>query len=274
MLQGSIKGDPGMDGTGITPQGEWDSATDYVLNDAVSNEGSLWRATQVSTNETPPSMPTTSNDYWNILVAIGSTGANGTNGVDGAAGNDLSIEYSFNGSTSWHTTYQTGDLYIRFSTDGEVTWSDGIQFITDGVAEPPPDSDYYARKTGGWYSLEEAGKVSGTSSQLTISNGAVTRDKMNHSIKGEGGVSDDLDTINGGVNGALLLIYPEIAAQKITIKHGAGNIVTSNGADYLIPDDGIALLWYDDSKWRMIGSSSSIGELTESQAIEIALIYS
>jgi hypothetical protein len=167
VLQGIIKGDQGADGTGIAPRGEWDSSTDYVLNNAVSNDGSLWRAAQASTNQAPPSLPTTSNDYWDILVAkgdAGTDGADGTNGTDGAPGDDaasMSIEYSINGATAWHAVYTSEDLYIRFSTDGEVTWSAGIQFLTNGMPEPPADDDHYARVAGSWVSLEESSLLSG-----------------------------------------------------------------------------------------------------------------
>ena len=159
VLQGAIKGDTGADGTGITPQGEWNSAADYVLNDAVSSEGSLWRAIQASTDETPPSLPTTSNDYWDIIVAKGNTG---TDGNDGTNGNDLSIEYSINGSTLWHATYVTGDIYIRFSTDGEATWSPKIPFITSGMDEAPADDDHYLRVACDWISIEKSGLLNST----------------------------------------------------------------------------------------------------------------
>ena len=88
LMQGGITGPQGADGTGITPQGEWNSLTDYVTDDAASYEGSLWRAIQASTNETPPSIPSTSNTYWDILVEKGETGPAGADGADGADGTD------------------------------------------------------------------------------------------------------------------------------------------------------------------------------------------
>ena len=131
-FQGAIKGDTGADGTGITPKGIWSSVTNYVENDAVSYEGSLWRAIQASTNEAPPSLPTTSNTYWDTLVEIGTAGATGASGPAGADGTDapqLQFEYSINGSTLWHTTFATGDLYLRSSVDDGISWTDSMKFI-------------------------------------------------------------------------------------------------------------------------------------------------
>jgi len=110
VLQGTVKGDTGADGTGITPQGEWSAIADYVTDDAASYEGSLWRAIQASTNEAPPSLPTTSNTYWDILVEKGETGlagAAGTDGADGADGTDAFVYVAYasdNAGTGWNLT--------------------------------------------------------------------------------------------------------------------------------------------------------------------------
>jgi len=46
-------------------------------------------------------------------------------GPQGANAPEMQIQYSAD-SSSWHNTYQAGDLYIRFSTDGGNTWSDAM----------------------------------------------------------------------------------------------------------------------------------------------------
>jgi len=43
---------------------------------------------------------------------------------------ELSVQYSANKS-SWHSSYQNGDLYLRTSTDG-ATWSGSVQFVMPG----------------------------------------------------------------------------------------------------------------------------------------------
>lgn len=44
-------------------------------------------------------------------------------------GEGISVQYSEDGSTNWHDTFITGDLYMRVSTDGKVTWSDAIRIV-------------------------------------------------------------------------------------------------------------------------------------------------
>ena len=38
----------------------------------------------------------------------------------------LDLEFSINGSTSWHYPWASGDLYIRYSDDFGVSWSDAV----------------------------------------------------------------------------------------------------------------------------------------------------
>lgn len=40
----------------------------------------------------------------------------------------LQIQYSTNGA-SWHTTWVSGDIYLRTSADGGTTWSGAILFV-------------------------------------------------------------------------------------------------------------------------------------------------
>jgi len=50
-------------------------------------------------------------------------------GTDWVDADELQLEYSINGSTSWHTPFELWDLYIRSSTDWGSTWSDWIKFV-------------------------------------------------------------------------------------------------------------------------------------------------
>jgi hypothetical protein len=95
-----------------------------------------------------------------------------------------------------------------------------------------------------------------TSTTLTISAGVITVVNTVHDILGEGGsgVDDSLDTINGYSAEQLLFIRPNGNAGSITITND-GNIVTPTGENYTIPSNGMVLMQYDGSKWRMVGSS-------------------
>ncbi len=64
-----------------------------------------------------------------------------------------------------------------------------------------------------------------TATELTISSGAVTVTKGHHRIDTEADASnDDLDTIDGGIAGEILLILPADDARTVRIRNGVGNI--------------------------------------------------
>lgn len=71
-------------GRGTTPQGTYSGATAYVLDDAVLDNGSSWRALGATTGNAPPVLPTTSNTWWTLIAAKGTDGA-GTGDVVGPA---------------------------------------------------------------------------------------------------------------------------------------------------------------------------------------------
>lgn len=71
------QGDPGPVGINL-PLGPWDSGTAYVARDVVTLGGSSWICLVGHTNQSPPTLPTTSNTYWSLLAAKGDTGSVGT----------------------------------------------------------------------------------------------------------------------------------------------------------------------------------------------------
>ena len=96
------------------------------------------------------------------------------------------------------------------------------------------------------------------STVLTIASGVITRVQSFHRIETEGGAaSDDLDTINGGAEGAVLFIRAATAAHVVTIKHNTGNIVNSHAADFrLAATNDLAILIYDVNLAKWICSTS------------------
>lgn len=61
-------------------------------------------------------------------------------GNDGNPGNDVFIEYSVDGSTSWHSTFGGSDIYMRQKIGSEGTWSAAIKIVgEDGV-----DGNYFS----------------------------------------------------------------------------------------------------------------------------------
>ena len=102
------------------------------------------------------------------------------------------------------------------------------------------------------------------STELTIATGAVTMTQGVHRIDTESdAASDDLDTINGGNDGAVLRVRAENTARTVVLKDGTGNLELA-GADITLDDtDQFTELYYDGtlSKWVLVGSGSAGSEV-------------
>lgn len=75
------QGEPGIS---ITPRGEYGDSTEYSFNDAVLDNGSTWVYINdtPSTGNAPPTLPTTSNDYWQLSAQRGVDGDGAVNTVN------------------------------------------------------------------------------------------------------------------------------------------------------------------------------------------------
>jgi hypothetical protein len=86
--------------------------------------------------------------------------------------------------------------------------------------------------------------VLGPGTTLTISAGAITATGSFHFVDTQGGAAaDDLDTINGGVTGQILLLRSVSGARDVTLKNGTGNLQL--GADVTLGTaaDMVFLMW-------------------------------
>ena len=113
--------------------------------------------------------------------------------------------------------------------------------------------------------------------ELTIAIGAITVTQTFHTVDTEGdAASDDLDTINGGSDGRLIVLKPINDARTVVVKHNTGNIWLQGKADISLDDisDGLMLVYSaTDSKWFDIaagggggGGSSTFLGLTDTPA--------
>jgi hypothetical protein len=60
----------------LTPRGEWDPETAYVVDDIVTSRGSTWRAKRANRNKVPgQTLPTTRNDWEPVAFGLNPTGA-------------------------------------------------------------------------------------------------------------------------------------------------------------------------------------------------------
>lgn len=85
----------------------------------------------------------------------------------------------------------------------------------------------------------------------TIATGAITITASRHLVDTEGSAaSDDLDTINGGSNGDVLVLQIVNSSRTVTIKHNTGNIYCTNGSDFTL-DNVRDMVWllYDGTRW-------------------------
>lgn len=96
---------------------------------------------------------------------------------------------------------------------------------------------------------------------LTIASGVITVTNSYHIVDTEGGAAtDDLDTINGGVDGEIIVIRTASTLRDIVVKNGTGNIVLAGGADITLTNlrDKITLM-YDSvaNEWTELAFSDN-----------------
>lgn len=99
-------------------------------------------------------------------------------------------------------TMKDGTLGARLTIDGT-----GLATFSDGITV-----------SGGFTTV-------GNYSTLTVSGGAITATRSTHYIRTESSAAtDNLDTINGGSNGTILVLSSYADAEDVTVRSGYGNI--------------------------------------------------
>lgn len=95
------------------------------------------------------------------------------------------------------------------------------------------------------------------STQLTVSEGTVTVSKAYHTVNTEGGVStDDLQTINGGTEGDILVLRAAHNDRTVVLMDGNGNLRLRGDFNLDTTEDTITLL-FDGSTWVEISRSGN-----------------
>lgn len=153
--------------------------------------------------------------------------------------------------------------------------SAGVKMIGDGAIIATPDVDNtYARmqardNTAG---LVEIARLEGAAEprfqhtlplnlgpdvELTIAGGIIVVGQAAgaafYRVDTEAdAVSDDLDTINGGVEGDIVVFINENTAHTVNFKHGTGNIQVEDGADFALADaKDFVICLFDGTNWRL-----------------------
>lgn len=92
----------------------------------------------------------------------------------------------------------------------------------------------------------------GAAAELTIAAGVITKTQSYHDVDtAADDATDDLDTINGGSEGDILILRPEHTDRTVVVKTGTGNIL----CDADITLDSITeyvVLLYDGTNWQLL----------------------
>lgn len=92
---------------------------------------------------------------------------------------------------------------------------------------------------------------------LTIATGAVTASRSRHAVDTEASASsDDLDTINGGTGGDIIILSAANNARTVVIKDATGNIQAAGDFSLTHAHD-TWMGWYDGSAWRELSRSDN-----------------
>lgn len=100
----------------------------------------------------------------------------------------------------------------------------------------------------------------GADTTLTIAAGVISVVSSKHQVETEGAAaSDDLDTINGGGDGDILVIRAEDSAHTVVVKHGTGNIYLAGSNDQSLTHvrDTLTLLCVSGTEWHQMFFSNN-----------------
>jgi hypothetical protein len=94
---------------------------------------------------------------------------------------------------------------------------------------------------------------------LTISSGAITVTHSYHRVDTEAAAaSDNLDTINGGVDGMIVVLQSENSARDVLVRDGIGNIFITGNTLLVSTHDKITLIYNgSDSMWNELSDALS-----------------
>lgn len=164
------------------------------------------------------------------------------------ANNDVLGFVNFSGRNASAAEVGFGELRCT-ATDVTAASEDGRFEIRPTIA-----GSKTTRITADASGVAVSGKFNiGGASTLTIAAGVVTITRSHHVIDTEAAAaSDDLDTINGGVNGDLLFIRPVSDARTVVVKDGTGNIQLPAGDLTLDDDEDGVMLIYDGTNWMQV----------------------
>jgi hypothetical protein len=160
-----------------------------------------------------------------------------------------SIQVKLNKQTSGDNAsliYQT-----NFSGRAEIglTGDDDFHFKVSADGSTFRESLVLSKSTGR-VTVKDSFLSLGAAESRSIAAGVITAGKSYVSVDTEGGAAtDDLETVNGGAEGDVLMLKAAHDARTVVCKHGTGNLKLS-GADFSLDgvQDRLTLL-HDGTNW-------------------------
>lgn len=207
-------GPAGLPGAGIDWQGAWNSATNYLINDAVSYGGSSWIANADHLNKVPGTDP-----EWDLWVAKGEPGASGASTADAVTVDTTNFNVNLSGAnTTVQSALETLDELVAGA--GSAT----LAGLTDVDVNPLPNVGDLLVWNG---SLWVPGAASGGGGREVL-----TADRTYY-VRTDGNDSNDGLTDSSG--GAFLTIQKginvvatlDLSIYRATIKVGNGTYAES-----------------------------------------------
>lgn len=131
------------------PRGTYVAGTAYAKNDLVLDNGSSWIAKVATTGNAPPTLPTTSNTYWQLVAAKGSDGT-GTGDVSGPNGGVTAKQVAGFGSNTGKAIVGLTPAEVRAAADAGILSgfrnkliNGGMSIAQRGTATIPSGSSTY-----------------------------------------------------------------------------------------------------------------------------------
>jgi hypothetical protein len=182
--------------------------------------------------------------------------------ISGAPANASYLVLAANGSLTAERVLVFGTGFATADGGGGANFA--VAFTPgDFTAVTPAADDYVVISDvsdGGTAKKALAGNIAagfGAAAELTIASGAVTKTGGYHKIDTEAdAASDDLDTINGGVEGDLLILRAENSSRDVVVKDGTGNLKLAGDMTLDHVEDRI-VLQYDGTNWCELSRSNN-----------------
>lgn len=202
-----LTGDPGTDGAdGVSPlaTGDYNGATTYNQGDMARDGGATWQYINASSGSgnAPPTLPTESDSYWQLVAQDGADGAGNVDSVNGATGTvvleatDIEVTGLPTAAAGTSIEAHLSALYSTVAINPNVLVNpDG--FINQRGATSAGDGVYHVDR---WYALVQTAALTvsqlsdvadGVPSMIRLTQGNATAQRIGSAQVVEGIVSRD-----------------------------------------------------------------------------------